>query len=61
MEADPSKRITWNEYFNHPFFILRKNFKEDYKNKYKTIKKIGIGNNTDVYIVEKKKIKNLEP
>ena len=54
LERDPNKRITLDEYFNHPFFNIlnNKHFKDDYKNKYKTIKKIGVGNNTDVYLAE---------
>ena len=41
LERDPNKRISWDEYFNHPFFNIQinKHFKDDYKNKYKTIKK----------------------
>ena len=51
MEKEPNKRIAWDDYFNHPFIQFRKHFKEDYKNKYKTIKKIGVGNN-EVFLAE---------
>ena len=39
---DPDKRMTWNEYFNHPFFKVN----QDYKNYYETgnvIKDTGLG------------------
>ena len=29
LEKDPEKRITWDEYFNHPFFIKEDDEKED--------------------------------
>ena len=68
MIEDPSKRISWKEYFNHPFFIKKgkndnkdnkdnkdnsflKNSrtKEDYKNYYEILKKIGGGGFGDIY------------
>ena len=68
MIEDPSKRISWKEYFNHPFFIKKgkndnkdnkdnkdnsflKNSrtKEDYKNYYEILKKIGGGGFGNIY------------
>ena len=68
MIEDPSKRISWKEYFNHPFFIKKgkndnkdnkdnkdnsflKNSrtKEDYKNYYEILTKIGGGGFGDIY------------
>ena len=36
---DPQKRLTWNEYFNHPFFIKR--YLSDFRSYYDITKKIG--------------------
>ena len=68
MIEDPSKRISWKEYFNHPFFIKKgkndnkdnkdnkdnsflKNSrtKEDYKNYYEILKRIGGGGFGNIY------------
>ena len=55
---DPSKRITWEEYFNHPFFknnnfkdssLIKNRKNEDYKKYYEIIKEIGTGGFGHVY------------
>ena len=50
---DPSKRITWEEYFNHPFF-KKNRIKEDYKKYYEIIKEIGVGQFGYVYEAKEK-------
>ena len=71
MIEDPSKRISWKEYFNHPFFIkYEKNdnkdnednsflknsrVKEDYKNYYEILNKIGGGGFGDIFEAKDKK------
>ena len=45
---DPEKRITWDEYFKHPFFNKSNG---DYSQYYKIIKEIGIGGFSKVYKV----------
>ena len=53
---NPNRIINLEENRNHPLFEVQFNnhFKEDYKNKYKIMKKIGVGNNTEVFIAENK-------
>ena len=68
MIEDPSKRISWKEYFNHPFFMkYEKNdnkdnsflknsrVKEDYKNYYEILNKIGGGGFGDIFEAKDKK------
>ena len=51
IEYDLDKRFSWEEYFNHPYFLETNRTKEDYK-KYYTIKeKIGKGSFGEVYKV----------
>ena len=47
MIEDPSKRISWKEYFNS--FLKNSRTKEDYKNYYEILKKIGGGGFGDIY------------
>ena len=54
---DPEKRITWDEYFKHPFFNKSNG---DYSQYYKIIKEIGIGGFSKVYKVVLKNNTNEE-
>ena len=62
---DPSKRITWEEYFNHPFFknknlkdssLIKNRKNEDCKKYYEIIKEIGRGRFGCVYEAKDKEI-----
>ena len=50
LNIDPSKRLSWEKYFNHPFFIKR-----DFRNYYDIIKEIGQGAYGQVYCLKHKK------
>ena len=50
---DPKKRIEWNNYFSHPFFIFYRS-KEDYKKYYELGDKIGKGAFGSVYKAKNK-------
>ena len=53
---DPQKRLSWEQYFNHSFFIKKSNKKvNDFRYYYDIITKIGDGGFADVYMA---KIKN---
>ena len=51
---DPQKRLSWNEYFNHPFF--KNNKKIDFWSKYEENKeKVGEAKYANIYRVKEKK------
>ena len=52
---DPENRMNWNDYFEHPFFIQKKNEKEDFRYYYEIIQKIGEAGYAVVYKVKEKK------
>jgi len=49
LQEDPEKRLTWDKYFIHPFFIKNKRINEDYKNYYEILTAIGQGAYGNVY------------
>ena len=58
LQEDPEKRLNWEEYFNHPFFVENKRA-EDYNNYYEILTTIGQGTFGNVYKGKEKETNEL--
>ena len=38
---DPERRISWHQYFNHPFFLQKKEISENFRDYYEIIRELG--------------------
>ena len=60
LQADPKKRLSWEDYFNHPFFIKNnKRINEDYNKYYEILTTIGQGAYGNVYKGKEKETNEL--
>jgi len=59
LQINPQKRLNWNEYFSHPFFIKNKRINEDYKKYYEILTTIGQGAYGNVYKGKEKETNQL--